>query len=451
MKNIIKTIFSLIVIAILLFILSKIYGVYRKTNFNEFTKTERQLYTSQFERDSKEKFSNADSYKIISDNFNDAMFYKNLEVTKNTPYRVTCYVKTENIKTQKDISLAGANICIADTTEKSRSLIGTNDWTKLEFMFNSKNRTNVNIGFRLGTYNDKCTGIVWFSDFKVELGSNDTDNNWNIGCFIFENIDVNVNIGGSNQNVKLTMNFDDISKVKQNMERYKNSCRELSGNRMQVTYDIINIETPITTLSFDEENLYYVSNADVEKILFPYLQKTEYDYIFIVVRLGDIMKEVEIPVNDWVGLGGMDILGIGFSNIRLQNDTHSYMYTYNARINTFPEEVYLHEFLHTLERNLKEYDYSIPALHDYEKYGYKKESPIGLKTWYTDYMKKTIKSNTNENVGLDEIVYNIKPVQQSNFTYSLEIEFSKEPQNIIEEILVAVKSVTRVFNKEEKK
>ena len=52
----------------------------------------------------------------------------------------------------------------------------------------------------------------------------------------------------------------------------------------------------------------------------------------------------------------MDYYGIGFSNIRLPNDSKSFIYKYNTRINTFPEEVLLHEFLHSLERNSKEYD-----------------------------------------------------------------------------------------------
>ena len=50
----------------------------------------------------------------------------------------------------------------------------------------------------------------------------------------------------------------------------------------------------------------------------------------------------------------MDYLGIGFSNIRLPNSEKSYTYQYNYRINTFPEEVFVHEFLQTLERNSKE-------------------------------------------------------------------------------------------------
>ena len=129
----------------------------------------------------------------------------------------------------------------------------------------------------------------------------------------------------------------------------------------------------------------------------------------------------------------MDYYGIGFSNIRLPNDSKSYIYKYNSRINTFPEEVFLHEFLHSLERNAEEYGYERPELHDYEKYGYKNEKLTGQKKWYTDYMNKNIKT-TSENIGLPAEIYTLKPAKNSNFKYSYQIDEFKEPENIIEEI-----------------
>ena len=117
----------------------------------------------------------------------------------------------------------------------------------------------------------------------------------------------------------------------------------------------------------------------------------------------------------------MDYYGIGFSNIRLPNDSKSYIYKYNTRINQFPEEVFLHEFLHSLERNAEEYGYERPELHDYEKYGYKNEILIGQKKWYTDYMNKNIKTNIG-NIGLPEEIYTLKPAKNSNFEYSYKME-----------------------------
>lgn len=129
----------------------------------------------------------------------------------------------------------------------------------------------------------------------------------------------------------------------------------------------------------------------------------------------------------------MDYYGIGFSNIRLPNDEESYVYKYNVRINQFPEEVFLHEFLHTLERNAEEYGYQRPELHDYEKYGYENEPIIGQKRWYTDYMNKNIRTNSG-NIGLPQEIYTLKPAKESNFESAYKVEVFKEPENIIEEI-----------------
>lgn len=161
----------LIILIVLIIVAYYVYGIYKSKNFNEFVRTEYKLYTSLFVRDDKVKYSDIDSYKIVSDKENDAMFYKTIQVNPNTPYKVTCMVKTQDVKTSKEISSGGAHISIANTVEKSESIVGTNDWQKLEFIFNSKNRTSVNVGFRLGGYDDNCTGIAWFSDFNIEVGT----------------------------------------------------------------------------------------------------------------------------------------------------------------------------------------------------------------------------------------------------------------------------------------
>lgn len=142
----------------------------------------------------------------------------------------------------------------------------------------------------------------------------------------------------------------------------------------------------------------------------------------------------------------MDINGIGYSNIRLPNNASSYIYTYNSYINTFPEEVFVHEFLHTLERILKERGYSIPELHDYKKYGYTDERLIGQKNWYRDYMTCNIETS-NGKVGLDKIVYTLTPPAESDFKYSFEHDFSNEPGNVIEEIIGLFRNIKKMFIK----
>ena len=142
----------------------------------------------------------------------------------------------------------------------------------------------------------------------------------------------------------------------------------------------------------------------------------------------------------------MDLYGIGFSDIRMANSSTDYTYVYDYRINTFPEEVYIHEFLHTLERTLWDYGYDIPELHSNKEYGYEQENLIGLKNWYTDYMNcEVLNKQTGKYVGLDESVYKMKPVHDSDFEISSEIEFSKEPQNLFENIHSIYETIISVF------
>lgn len=136
----------------------------------------------------------------------------------------------------------------------------------------------------------------------------------------------------------------------------------------------------------------------------------------------------------------MDYYGIGYSNIRLPNSSKSYMYKYDSKINTFPEEVFMHEFLHSLERTAEEYGYTIPALHDYEKYGYKNQDLTGIKDWYKDYINNNIKISSGY-TGLPEKVFTLKPAKNLDFKYSYKIDEFHEPQNIIEQIEQLFKNV----------
>ena len=139
----------------------------------------------------------------------------------------------------------------------------------------------------------------------------------------------------------------------------------------------------------------------------------------------------------------MEYNKIGYSNIRLPDDRNSSLYKY-SEYNKFPEEVFVHEFLHTLERNEQENGNPIANLHDYEDYGYEKSNIYGLKEWYADYMQNIIK-NTN-NKGLSSFAYSSKPIQKSNFKSPVELDCLDEPQNIIEEVNTIIERIKRLFD-----
>ena len=94
-------------------------------------------------------------------------------------------------------------------------------------------------------------------------------------CFIFPQIDVDVEINGKEEHVSLKMSDSDIQVLKDDMARFKESIRTMSNRKMSATYDIHTINKPIKSLSYDEENGYYVSVEDVYEYIKDYVEQNE--------------------------------------------------------------------------------------------------------------------------------------------------------------------------------
>ena len=295
MKKLISNIITWIILIVVLVIAFKFY---KKNNFNDFIRSETNLHTSEFARDNDIKYSKIDSYKINSNNANDATFYKTVKLNKNTPYKVTCMVKTENVVPTEEISGIGAQISIIGTTEKSVAVTGTQDWQKIELIFNSKNREEVEIGFRLGGYLGKCTGTAWFSDFTFEEGTKNDNNKWKFACFIFENTDVKIN----NEEVKVTMTSSDFYDITDTISRFQSNIPSYTKNKMTAECYTYKVTTPITKLSYDKEFGYYVAAEDIEDSIKDTINQNDFDHIFAIIRLGNDEYKNDIQINDWIGL-----------------------------------------------------------------------------------------------------------------------------------------------------
>lgn len=436
MKKVISRIFSLI---ILIGLITALVYIYNKYYFNDFIKANENKGETSYYRDSSQKYNGQKSYCIENKDYNDALFFKEISVKKDTPYRITCMVKTENVESDKP-ETSGACISIMGTADQTIPIQGTTDWQKVTLLVDSKEQDTLDISFRLGGYDGYSKGKAWFSDIHVEEGIKDETSDWNVVCFLIDNIDVNIE--GKHHTYSLTQEDKDL--LKDNLKRFANTVESFSNNAMTVSYQTVEIKEPLTSLSYDQENYYYVAAKDVKPLIDDYVQKNEYDHIFIGIRMGDTLSS--IPVNEWIGLGSMRYDSIGFSNIRMPNDLrNSTMYKYNIKNDTFPEEVFVHEFLHSLERNLTEKGYTFPALHDNEKFGYENQNKTGLKDWYRDYMRCNINSNVGK-TGLDPIVYKTKPIQLSDFNYAQEIEFENVPHNIIDIVSQIISNFKQVMS-----
>ena len=171
-------------------------------------------------------------------------------------------------------------------------------------IFNSKNREEVDIGFRLGGYLGNCTGTAWFSDFTLEEGTLNESKNWKFACFIFENTDVIVN----EKEIKLSMTDTDVSDIRDTINRFESTVTDLSNGKMTGNCDIYKIQEPINKLTYDEEFGYYVAPEDIEKSIKNVVQQNDYDHIFVIIRLGNEEFQNDIKINDWIGLRSNGLL-----------------------------------------------------------------------------------------------------------------------------------------------
>lgn len=289
-KSKVGKVLNFILTVVLLIVLYYAYQYYQSNNFNDFVKSEVE-FISEFKRDKEIKYGDRSSYRIRSEDFNDAMFYKSIDVKKNTPYKVTCMVKTNQVEAKYEAgdeivkedysSEIGAHISIEGTTEKSVAVNGTQDWQKIELMFNSKDRESVNIGFRLGGYLGRAKGEAWFSDFTLEEGLAEKNNEWKFGCFIFETTDVQID----GKEIKVEVTNQDMKDIEDTINRFQRSCSTISEGKMSAQCDIYKVETPLTSLSYDETFGYYVTPKDVEMQLKETLDANDYDHIFVILRL----------------------------------------------------------------------------------------------------------------------------------------------------------------------
>lgn len=227
-KGKIAVIINIVLVIIAMIIIYKMWHIYRINDFGDFVKAEYTTGVSKFTRDDIIKYSDKYSYKIQSEKFNDALIYKTIEVEPNTVYKVTAKVKFQNVENEKSESEGGVNIGIMDTTEKSDSLLGTGDWQELSFQFDSKNRTNVDISFRLGAYDDNSKGTVWFSDFTLEKGNKNTSKNWNFICLIMKNLDVKLEENGTVTRTRTELKPSEIALIENNMKRFQTSMKDMS-------------------------------------------------------------------------------------------------------------------------------------------------------------------------------------------------------------------------------
>lgn len=110
--------------------------------------------------------SGSRSVCIINNSPNDARVEQQIPVKENTYYKISCWVKTENVGNDKK----GANISAEAIGDTSKDIRGTNGkWEYIElYGKTNKDQKTLPLTLGLGGYGSTNTGKAWFDDVAIE-------------------------------------------------------------------------------------------------------------------------------------------------------------------------------------------------------------------------------------------------------------------------------------------
>lgn len=109
--------------------------------------------------------------RLMAAQGDDAHFRQSVQVKPRTKYLLSGRARTENVEITEKGGMTGASLSILGGFERSRqTLIQSQDWTYLCLVFDSGDRTSVDVAARLGHHGSVAKGTAWFDDLVlVEL------------------------------------------------------------------------------------------------------------------------------------------------------------------------------------------------------------------------------------------------------------------------------------------
>lgn len=150
-----------------------------------------------------------------------------------------------------------------------------------------------------------------------------------------------------------------------------------SAGMVKSTYDIVEVQRPITRISSLGDGRYWLSPQDIEEDLRVYAPKGKYDSVHVVWYSG--------PIDVYFGLGGVFINDgtATFSSIVAGRED------WWKRGGTYWGEVFLHEWLHGVCRFYESLGYPMPEgdADGGERHGYVESPAMGWMPYYSDLMQ----------------------------------------------------------------
>ena len=121
--------------------------------------------------DADEKRDGKNSIRIENPAGDDSFLKQTVAVKVKTRYRLTGYIKTKDVV----VKGTGATLSLEGGFEHTRSIVGTANWKKVSFEFDTGALDTVKVGPRLGHHGSMAMGVAWFDELSlVEVGPSPT-------------------------------------------------------------------------------------------------------------------------------------------------------------------------------------------------------------------------------------------------------------------------------------
>jgi hypothetical protein len=107
------------------------------------------------------------SLLLTTDQADDVSVAQKVLVKPNTRYRLSGWIKTEDVRVVEAGGAFGASLSVLGGFEASGSVTGTQDWKRVDVDFKTGNRDSIDVAARLGHIRSTATGRAWFDDLVL--------------------------------------------------------------------------------------------------------------------------------------------------------------------------------------------------------------------------------------------------------------------------------------------
>ena len=115
--------------------------------------------------DDVERFHGKPCLRIENTTEGETWLSQSIEVKPKTQYRLRGFIKTKNLTAPSGGT--GASISLVHSSQRTEDLLKDTDWKAVSYVFNTGEKTKIEVGPRLGTY-VKVKGTAWFAELSLE-------------------------------------------------------------------------------------------------------------------------------------------------------------------------------------------------------------------------------------------------------------------------------------------